>query len=642
MSVRIHRIWLGMMAAGLCLAVQAAAADTPSVEVTLKFRPVQKDVDYETVEPGEYGKCQVQVEKKGKMSGYVVLGPAGQILRRFTDSDGDGQVDQWRYYQHGIEVYRDIDTNRNNKADQMRWLNTGGTRWGIDANEDGRIDSWKVLSAEEASREAVRALVGGDEAAMRELLLTPDDAKALGIIPALTAKLRESASDAGKKMRAAMTNSKSINSQTKWMRFDALSPSLIPADEEKATRDLVVYENAMAIVDTKGQSSLVQIGELVRVGEVWKLTQVPVPIDGNTVRIAAGGVLMQPLIQQLSPGVTSPVAGTVSPEMQKLLDELQKVDAKVPPPNAPRAQQVEYTQQRLRVLTQLVSASETDEDRNQWLKQMVEGISIAAQTGIDPDWAKRLNAIEADVRKKSPASPLLSYIAFRRLLAEYNKRLQDTEPDKRQEVQKWWLEQLADFVKKYPDAEDAPDAMLQLAITEEFSGHMDESLEWYTRLVRQHKDTPSAVRAAGAIRRLDLKGKLLNFSGPGLNGGTVDLAKYRGQVVLVLFWATWCQPCTEDLPQLRALYQQYHDQGFEIVGVNIDATREPIKPYLTQHRVTWPQIYAPGGLEGEPATAFGIISLPTMFLVDQDGKVLNRAATVEDLKTSLPELLPSK
>ena len=70
----------------------------------------------------------------------------GQVLRRFTDTNGDNKGDQFRYYNLGIEVYRDIDSDGNEKIDQYRWLNTGGTRWGLDPNEDGRIDTCKLLA----------------------------------------------------------------------------------------------------------------------------------------------------------------------------------------------------------------------------------------------------------------------------------------------------------------------------------------------------------------------------------------------------------------------------------------------------------------------------------------------------------------
>ncbi|MFG0296000.1 MAG: thioredoxin, partial [Maioricimonas sp. JB045] len=100
----------------------------------MKYRPVQPGVDYETPDARDFSQCKVEVERSGKSSGWVVLGPQGQVLRRFVDSDGDNVVDQWRYYRHGLEVYRDIDTNGNSEVDQSRWLNTGGTRWGIDTD----------------------------------------------------------------------------------------------------------------------------------------------------------------------------------------------------------------------------------------------------------------------------------------------------------------------------------------------------------------------------------------------------------------------------------------------------------------------------------------------------------------------------
>ena len=149
----------------LAAARAANAADAPSADLAFSFKPVQKNVEYETPPKADFPKCQIKVERKGKISGWVVTGPAGQTLRRFLDTNGDNLVDQWRYYLHGLEVYRDVDANFNNKVDNSRWLNTGGSRWGLDTNEDGRIDEWKVISAQEASREAFEAMKTGDERA---------------------------------------------------------------------------------------------------------------------------------------------------------------------------------------------------------------------------------------------------------------------------------------------------------------------------------------------------------------------------------------------------------------------------------------------------------------------------------------------
>src|SRR5690606_25753574 len=107
----------------------------------------------------------------------------------------------------------------------------------------------------------------------------------------------------------------------------------------------------------------------------------------------------------------------------------------------------------------------------------------------------RLEAIEADVKRKSPESPLLAYVAYRRMLADYSNRLQESEPEKRQDVQKWWISSLGEYIQEYPDGEDTPDAMLQLAITEEFSGRLKEALEWYHKLAKDDATTGAAARA---------------------------------------------------------------------------------------------------------------------------------------------------
>jgi hypothetical protein len=87
------------------------------------------------------------------------------------------------------------------------------------------------------------------------------------------------------------------------------------------------------------------------------------------------------------------------------------------------------------------------------------------------------------------------------------------------------------------------------------------------------------------------------------------------------------------------LYKQYRSKGFEIVGINLDSTTDPVGSYLKQHKVTWPQIHEPGGLDSRPAREFGIISLPTMFVIDKTGKTIARNTSVDDLKKQLPELL---
>lgn len=177
------RIFLFTVICGLCSAVawSAVKAATPTIDQALKLTPVQKDVDYDIPAPGDIAKCTIKAEKVGGQTGWVVRSPSGQILRQFVDTNGNNVVDRWSYFKDGVEVYRDIDENFNGKADQHRWFNTSGSRWGLDPNEDGKINSWKIISPEEVTAEVVMAIRDKDTARFNRLLITEPEIKALGL-----------------------------------------------------------------------------------------------------------------------------------------------------------------------------------------------------------------------------------------------------------------------------------------------------------------------------------------------------------------------------------------------------------------------------------------------------------------------------
>ena len=269
----------------------------------------------------------------------------------------------------------------------------------------------------------------------------------------------------------------------------------------------------------------------------------------------------------------------------------------------------------------------------------MDGFALAAQVGTYPEGAADLKAMEQDWRRKSPKSPLVPYVVYRRIQAQYYVGLQDSEKDKEKdkpaEVQKEWIKGLEEFIAEFSDSEDSSDAMLLLAHHEELSARSKEATEWYQRLVKEKPKTEAGQRAVGALRRLDLNGKPLVLTGPGLDGGTIDMRSLRGKNVLVVFWSSEYKVCEDDLPDLRALYQAHKPKGFEIVGVCLDMNKAAVKPYLAQHKMTWPQLYQPGGLSNPMALGYGVISLPTMFLVNAEGVVVSRNTSVQEVKTAL-------
>lgn len=116
-----------------------------------------------------------------------------------------------------------------------------------------------------------------------------------------------------------------------------------------------------------------------------------------------------------------------------------------------------------------------------------------------------------------------------------------------------------------------------------------------------------------------------DFTLPALNGGNIQLSDYRGNVVLVNFWGTWCEPCKKELPALQASYEQLREQGFIIIGINLvddekvqGKTEDDIRAFVDQYGVTYPIAL---DIDGEVANAYRLFPLPTSYFVDPQGRI---------------------
>src|SRR5262249_10925867 len=159
--------------------------------------------------------------------GWLLRDGSGRPLRRFFDTNGDMKIDVWSYFKDGVEVYREIDTQGTGRPNQYRWLNSGGSKWGVDLDGDGKIDTWKSISAEEAGQEMFQALAARDTGRFKALLLNDTDLRTLKLPAGEADRIRELVRKAPAKFQGFLGK---IPAKAQWGGLENAIPCCVPAD----------------------------------------------------------------------------------------------------------------------------------------------------------------------------------------------------------------------------------------------------------------------------------------------------------------------------------------------------------------------------------------------------------------------------
>jgi hypothetical protein len=579
----------------------------------LEYTPKQ-DVACTTPATGEQTSCKVELVKGARGSGWVLKDSAGKTLRQFYSHNGR-DIDTWSYFKNGVEVHRQIDTTGSGRPDQYRWLNSAGAKWGVDVDKDGTIDTWKVISPEEVGQEVLRALATRNLARLQALLLTDEDIKVLGLPAEEAASIREKRKDMKAKFEDAIAKLPKLTEKAVWRHLELAAPHVAPAESGVTRVDVIKHVRATVLFESNGTNDWIQIGPLVQVGQAWRIIEAPRP-----------GAAIEETREGDGP---KPLDLAQDPRLEKMIKELTDLDGKSAGLSGAAA--VKHHLARADVLERIIAAVKP-QDRDPWIRQVADSLSTAAQASpaSDTTAAKRLASLEDQLVKVIPGSNLAAYVSFRTMQADYSTKLTGTKDYNK--VQQEWLEKLTKFVQTYPKADDAPDAMLQLGMVCELLGKEVEAKNWYSRLAEAFPDKSQGAKGQGAKTRLDLDGKVFRLAGPTLADSSTpyDIDQMRGKVVIVYYWASWNGQAASDFAKLKTILDA-NAKGVDLLCVNLDSSAKEAKDFLSKNPAPGVHLYQAGGLEGKLATQYGVLVLPSLFIVGKDGKCLSRSAQISTI-----------
>ena len=131
-----------------------------------------------------------------------------------------------------------------------------------------------------------------------------------------------------------------------------------------------------------------------------------------------------------------------------------------------------------------------------------------------------------------------------------------------------------------------------------------------------------------------------DFTSKDVNGNTVKLSDYKGKVILIEFWATWCPPCREFTPVLNKIYEKYKDKGFVILALTPEENIDTVISYIKGYDITYPVLIT----DMKTTRRYGVISIPVSFLVNREGNVSEKHLgvtrdIVQELSSGIEKLL---
>lgn len=272
-------------------------------------------------------------------------------------------------------------------------------------------------------------------------------------------------------------------------------------------------------------------------------------------------------------------------------------------------------------------------------------------------WSRRLKQLQQEFDAATDVPPATRYRAeiapwFGTMFALMNQGLPENAPA--------WAELRAGLDRlatKYAELEQTRDLVKHYTQVRFSSGKDTPVRRAELASLEQSPNRFIQAAAREQIQFLDLARNPLELSFTAADGRDVDLKKLRGKVVLIDFWATWCVPCIEEIPNVKKAYEQYHAQGFEVIGITLEnprfapndtdaqkqekleAARKRMLAFAEKHGMPWPQYFDGKWWKNDLARRYAIDSIPAMFLLDKEGRLVSTNARGPKLEAEVKRLL---
>ena len=219
------------------------------------------------------------------------------------------------------------------------------------------------------------------------------------------------------------------------------------------------------------------------------------------------------------------------------------------------------------------------------------------------------------------------------------KGKQDSIAAEIKQVEREQWDQMNAFLQQYNDSDVAPYFiemnMLRMMSLEQISSFYDR----FTNRVKQTAKGREIGERIALLKKLAPGSFAPEFELTTSDGKKIALKDLRGHIVLLDFWASWCGPCMDEMSNVKALYEKYHDRGLEIVGISMDNNTAKWEGAIERAGLVWHHVSSLKGMNRCPvAKLYQVVAIPKLYIVDKDGKIIAKDLRGEDLREKMDEL----